>query len=110
MLKGWIDRIISYGWAWEDPMDPKSGSLDERKILVMVTAGASQQQLHKRKYDESFHTQMTIGTWDYCGFRDVTTRIFDRVNVNAPDSLLSGYLVEAEQLAAIHFADSCDGE
>ncbi|MFT5220087.1 MAG: NAD(P)H dehydrogenase (quinone) [Planctomycetota bacterium] len=106
MLKGWIDRVMSYSWAWFDPMDPTSGSLGERKILVMVTAGASQKQLAKRKYDESFHTQLNIGTWDYCGFRDVTTRVFYRVNSDSPRSLFTGYLAEAEQLAATTFTDN----
>lgn len=103
MLKGWVDRVMSYGWAWYDPMDPHSGSLSERKILVMVTAGASHAQLAKRKYDESFHTQLNVGTWDYCGFRDVTTRVFDRVDEDAPPGLLESYLVEAEELAATLF-------
>jgi NAD(P)H dehydrogenase (quinone) len=100
MLKGWIDRVMSYGWAWYDPTDPLSGTLNERKILVLVTAGASHAQLAKRKYDESFHTQLNVGTWDYCGFRNVTTRIFDRVTDDAPAGLLEGYLLEAEELAA----------
>lgn len=106
MLKGWIDRVMSYGWAWFDPMDPTSGSLGERKILVMVTAGASHKQLAKRKYDESFHTQLNVGTWDYCGFRDVTTRVFDRVNDDAPEGLLSEYIAEAETLAATIFEET----
>jgi NAD(P)H dehydrogenase (quinone) len=100
MLKGWIDRVMSYGWAWLDPADPKSGSLGERRILVMVTAGASRQQLAGRRYDESLHTQLNVGTWDYCGFRDVTTRIFDQVTRDAPGARLEAYLAEAEQLAA----------
>ena len=99
MLKGWIDRVMSYGWAWLDPTDPHSGSLSERKILVMLTAGASHAQLAKRGYDTALNTQLNIGTWDYCGFRDVTTRVFDRVTHEAPDGLLTGYLNEAEELA-----------
>ncbi len=106
MLKGWIDRMMSYGWAWLDPTDPLSGSLDERKILVMVTAGSSHKQLAKRRYDESFHTQLNVGTWDYCGFRDVTTRVFEKVNDDAPASLLEGYLAEAEELAATLFEEN----
>jgi NAD(P)H dehydrogenase (quinone) len=98
MLKGWIDRVVSYGWAWVDPPYPESGPLRQRKILVMLTAGASHAQLEKHKYDEALDTQLNIGTWNYCGIRDVTIRIFDSVDVSSPKHLLEGYLVEAEQL------------
>ena len=106
MLKGWIDRVMSYEWAWLDPMDPRSGTLTERKILLMVSAGASHKQLAERGYDKSFHTQLNIGTWDYCGFRDVTTRIFERVHDDSPTELLLGYLSEAESLAATLFNEN----
>jgi NAD(P)H dehydrogenase (quinone) len=99
MLKGWIDRVMSYGWAWVDPADPLSGTLKERKILVMVTAGSSHAQLAKRKYDEALHTQLNVGTWNYCGFRDVTTRVFDQVTDEVPRAKLEQYLAEAEQIA-----------
>jgi NAD(P)H dehydrogenase (quinone) len=105
MLKGWIDRVISYGWAWIDPEKPESGPLRDRKILVMLTAGASYGELAKRKYDEALHTQLNVGIWNYCSFRDVTTRVFDRVNDDSPRQLMEGYLVEAEALARDLFVD-----
>ena len=104
MLKGWIDRVMCYGWAWEDPMDPSSGALDERRILVMMTAGASKGQLAKREYDKAFHTQVEVGIWDYCGFRDYQMRVFDRIG-DAPDrEMLQSYLQEAETLGREYFS------
>ena len=99
MLKGWIDRVMSYGWAWEDPSDPDSGNLRRRKILMMVTAGASEKALAKRGYDKAFHTQMNMGTWSYCNFKDITTRFFYCVNPEASRSMLDDYLDTAEELA-----------
>ena len=99
ILKGWIDRVMSYGWAWLDPSDPDSGSLKSRKLLVLTTAGASAGQLSKRGYDTAFHTQLNIGTWDYCGFKDVTTKIFHEVHHETPEELRKSYLNEAYTLA-----------
>lgn len=90
---------MSYGWAWEDPSDPDSGYLRNRKLLVFTTAGASRELLAKRKYDEAFHTQLNVGTWNYCNFKDVTTRIFYDLDGRAAPSLCEDYLKEAEYLA-----------
>jgi NAD(P)H dehydrogenase (quinone) len=99
MLKGWIDRVVSYGWAWENPLDPSSGYLDERKILVLISAGASLAHLAKRDYDKALDIQLNTGTWDYCGFRDVTTHIFESVHEESPNSLFEQYFSEAEEMA-----------
>ena len=104
MLKGWIDRVMCYGWAWEDPMDPKSGSLEERKILVLMTAGASQEQLAKREYDKAFHTQIEVGIWDYCGFRDYHMQVFDRIHDDTDPDRLKNYLVQAREICIQTFS------
>ena len=105
MLKGWIDRVISYGWAWIDPMRPELSPMKARKILVLVTAGANQQAFIKRGYDASLHTQLNVGTWDYCGFNDVTTRIFYEVHDESSPEQLQNYLIEARELC-IRFAEN----
>ena len=85
MMKGWIDRVMSYGFAWKDPRDPDSAGMRRRKIIVMITAGDDAAGLAKRGYDTALHTQLNVGTWDYCGFKDVTTRIFYGVTPGASE-------------------------
>ncbi|NKB61973.1 MAG: hypothetical protein GKR95_11725 [Gammaproteobacteria bacterium] len=104
MLKGWIDRVISYGWAWSDPLNPDSGFLKERKILVLATAGASKAALAKRKYDESLHTQLNVGTWGYCGFRDITTHFYYELHSETPLTRRQSYLDHAQQLGSTVFS------
>ena len=103
MLKGWIDRVFSYGWAWEDPSDPDSGHLDDRRILVLPTAGASEQAFAKRGYDVALHTQLDVGTWSYCGFRDVTTEVLHNVDVATDSSLLGKRLERAGEVTRTTF-------
>ena len=98
MLKGWIDRVMSYGWAWVDPKDPDSGHLRHRKILVLATAGDSKEGFAKRGYDTALHTQLNVGTWNYCGFKDVTTRIFHDVGPFTTQGTRLAYLQEAQAL------------
>ena len=100
MMKGWIDRVMSYGFAWKDPSDPDSGGMRHRKIIVMITAGDDAEGLAKRGYDTALHTQLNVGTWNYCGFKDVTPRIFYGVTADAPAERRTAYLAEARSLAA----------
>ncbi|MGI9353316.1 MAG: NAD(P)H-dependent oxidoreductase [Rhizobiaceae bacterium] len=99
MLKGWIDRVMSFGWAWVDPSDPDSGYLKDRKVLILTTAGASAKALAKRGYDAAFHTQLNVGVCEYCGFKDVTTHMFHEVHQNTPQEQHEQYLGEAQELA-----------
>lgn len=98
VLKGWIDRVMRYGWAWIDPKDPESGYLRDRKILVLATAGDSAEAFAKRGYDVALRTQLNVGTWSYCHFRDAGTRLFHELHHDTPVAVRAAYLAEAEQM------------
>jgi NAD(P)H dehydrogenase (quinone) len=74
MLKGWIDRVITYGWAWENPSKPELSHLSPREVLVLTSAGASAEQIAKRSYDTAFDTQLRTGVFGYCNFTDITIK------------------------------------
>ena len=100
MLKGWIDRVMAYGFAWTDPAKPEASNMRDRKIQVMITAGDDAEGLAKRGYDTALHTQLNVGTWSYCGFKDVETRIFYEVTSDAPKECLTQSLADARAMAA----------
>ncbi len=101
MLKGWIDRVFSCGWAWQEGPDPDGTLLGERKALVMCLAGSSEAAWKKYNYQEAFHIQLDVGTWSYCGLKDVQTHIFHGVNPHKMDEeRQNGLLVEAYNLGA----------
>ena len=105
MLKGWMDRVMCYGWAWVDPRDPDSGHLKHRKLLVLATAGDTAEAFTKRGYDTAFHTQLNVGIWNFCGFKDVTTRIFHGVRHEPQEVLRAAYLKEVRELAISQFSE-----
>lgn len=99
MLKGWIDRVMSYGWGYVDPYDPDSSHLKDHKVLVLTTASASKKALEKRGYDKAFHAQLNVGIFDYCGIKDVATRIFYELDETSSEVQKRTYLDEARALA-----------
>lgn len=68
LLKGWIDRVFSQGWAYEEATD---GSLIKKLghlPVHLVALGAGSQSLYERHgYSEAFNTQIVHGIFDYCG-------------------------------------------
>ena len=98
-LKGWLDRVFSWGWAYDLGHDAQGSLLSSRKGLVLITAGASERVFKKYGYDKSLHTQFYTGTWSYCGLTDVETRIFFSVNdEEMGKELAARYLAEAREM------------
>lgn len=82
MLKGWLDRVWSAGWAYEADDDPEGTLLDPRTCVILCPAGASQRMLDKYQYDKAIDNIWRFGTLDYCGMTD--RRIHLMLNANRP--------------------------
>ncbi len=83
MLKGWIERVWNYGFAygWEGgqcavPVD---------KALMVALGGSPREDFAKRGFDKAMETQLRIGIMDYCGIADARIETFyDTLNSDAP--------------------------
>ena len=71
-LKGWIDRVLTKGFAWDFTPEGLDGKLAGKKAYVAVTNGSP-----KELYDglgiskERLHDHMIKGTLNFCGITDV---------------------------------------
>lgn len=61
LLKGWIDRVWNYGWAYGARKFP------QRRVWMIGIAGGFEESYAKRGYDAAMQTQLDIGILDYCG-------------------------------------------
>ncbi|MGS1864063.1 NAD(P)H-dependent oxidoreductase [Klebsiella michiganensis] len=68
LLKGWIDRVFSNGWAYEETADgnvvKKLGSL---RVHLVALGAASRQTYDKHGFTDAFNAQIVHGIFDYCG-------------------------------------------
>ena len=89
MLKGWIERVFTAGWAFTITDDPEGSMLDERRALVLCCAGGSAAMFEKYGARESLTNMIEVGVMEYCGVTDVHTHIFHRVrtSVEIPDEV-----------------------
>ena len=70
MTKGWIDRVWSWGWAYDQLDDPNKSLQRPRTGVLLVPAGARSDEMAEAGYDAAIRTAWMDGTFGYFGFSD----------------------------------------
>lgn len=70
MLKGWLDRVWSLGWAYDDVDDPDRSLLPKRTCVMLIPAGASPQSMAPHGYEQAMDAIWRTGTLGYLGMAD----------------------------------------
>lgn len=70
LLKGWIDRVFTQGWAYQDGADGKvQKKLQRLNVHLVGLGGADAAMVERRGYGAAMKTQIDMGIFDYCGAR-----------------------------------------
>ncbi|MEM7378420.1 MAG: NAD(P)H-dependent oxidoreductase [Pseudomonadota bacterium] len=68
MTKGWVDRVWSWGWAY-DQLDDREQSLQRpRTGVLLIPAGARSDEMADAGYRDALETAWIQGTFGYFGF------------------------------------------
>ncbi|MGU3496503.1 NAD(P)H-dependent oxidoreductase [Xanthobacteraceae bacterium A53D] len=65
ILKGWIDRVFTDGWAYEDATRAKK--LTHLPVHLVALGGADSGTYKRHGYFDAMKTQIDHGIFDYCG-------------------------------------------
>lgn len=89
LLKGWVDRVFSNGWAYEETADgavvKKLGHLP----VHIIGLGAGGKSLYDRHgYTDAFNAQIAHGIFDYCGAPVVTNAMLLMPELGEPQACL----------------------
>ena len=95
-LKGWIDRVLSSGWAYSFTPGHSRGLLPNKPTMMICVAGSRASTYAKYGYDAAMRTQIGIGTLGYCGIRDISTHFFYEADDDA--AARPAYLESARRL------------
>lgn len=89
LLKGWIDRVFSNGWAYQEHPD---GSLEKklnRLPVHLLGIGAANPATYARHgYAEAMRTQIDHGIFDFCGARVQTSELLLPENADSAQAHL----------------------
>jgi NAD(P)H dehydrogenase (quinone) len=83
MLKGWVDRVWSQGWAYTFSPERSRGLLPDKPVLLLAVAGSRASTYRRYGYDGAMRTQIDIGVLGYGGLTDVTAEFFHEVDDDA---------------------------
>ncbi|PLP57201.1 NAD(P)H dehydrogenase [Mesorhizobium loti] len=76
LLKGWIDRVFSNGWAYDEPVGGKlTKKLQRLNVHLVAIGGGSQRTYARHGYFGAMKTQIDHGIFDYCGAAVVTSEL-----------------------------------
>jgi NAD(P)H dehydrogenase (quinone) len=77
LLKGWIDRVFSNGWAFED--GPGGANLVKKlghlNVHLVAIAGSDSRSYIRHGYAQAMQKQIEHGIFDYCGAPVVQSRL-----------------------------------
>ena len=99
ILKGWIDRVLSMGFAYI--LDEKDGHpiglLKNQKVLIINTAGGTEEE--GKEFGSTDALKKIEGglKWGFCGISNIEHTIFHNV-IMADEATLKEYLEKAENL------------
>ena len=81
MLKGWIERVFTAGWAFKITEDPSGSMLDSRRALILCCAGGSKKMYDEYGAYETLKQQIGVGVMEYCGVTDVGFEILHQARI-----------------------------
>ncbi|WP_127112264.1 NAD(P)H-dependent oxidoreductase [Shimia sediminis] len=68
VTKGWVDRVWSWGWAYDQLDDPNLSCQRPRSGVLLVPAGARSDEMAEKGYASALETAWIDGTFGYFGF------------------------------------------
>ncbi|WP_341367891.1 NAD(P)H-dependent oxidoreductase [Yoonia sp. BS5-3] len=67
MMKGWVDKVWTWGWAYDQLDDPNRSLQKPRSGLLLVPAGAGADKVEAAGYRQALETAWIDGTFGYFG-------------------------------------------
>lgn len=101
LLKGWVERVFSNGWAFDYEGGVTVKKLRGMKVHLVGVAGADSATFERHGYDEAMRVQIEHGIFDYCGAEVLSSTLLDDSEGAAP----AAHLHTARTLGEQMFAD-----
>ncbi|MFX4261055.1 NAD(P)H-dependent oxidoreductase [Pelotomaculum propionicicum] len=76
VLKGWIDRVFSFGYAYHMTENGPSGLLANKRAVVITTSGADEKKAGQDGLLDAIETTMIKGILGFVGITDARHKNF----------------------------------
>ena len=99
ILKGWIDRVLSLGFAYAFGQEGPIGLLKHRKALLITTCGADQAHMEQSGIQKAIQMTTDMGIFAFTGIPEIRHEFFYNVIQTDPGTR-EQYLKRAFALGA----------
>jgi NAD(P)H dehydrogenase (quinone) len=80
IMKGFIDRVFSYGFAYRYDQGVQKGLLTGKKAIIINSHGKSNAEYEEMGMDKALALTSDIGIFNYCGFEIKHHFYFDKAD------------------------------
>lgn len=95
VMKGYIDRVFSYGFAYRYDQGVQKGLLKGKQAVIINTHGKSHDEYREIGMDRALRLTSDKGIYNYCGF-EISQHFFfekaDRVDAETVESWITEIL------------------
>jgi Putative NADPH-quinone reductase (modulator of drug activity B) len=76
VLKGYIDRVFSYGFAYEVGASGVKGLLSDKKVVILNTTGGTEDSYLKNGFKDAVSKVFKNGIYEFCSMKVVLHKFF----------------------------------
>lgn len=87
IMKGYIDRVFSYGFAYRYDQGIQKGLLSGKKAVIINTHGKSHAEYESMGMDSALSLTSDKGIYSYCGFEIKQHFFFDKADRPGPERI-----------------------
>ena len=81
ILKGYLDRVLSYGFAYQAENGCSVGLLSDKKMQHFITMGNNLERYQSLNFDKALQTCLVDGLFNFCGITDIQHDIFGDIHL-----------------------------
>lgn len=89
IVKGYIDRVFSYGFAYRYDQGIQKGLLTGKQVVIINSHGKSHQEYGSLGMDKALSLTSDKGIYSYCGLEIKDHLFFDKADKATPESVES---------------------
>ena len=102
ILKGWLDRVLRQGVAYEFTAQGVNGLLKGRKAVVFTTSNTPRED-ELKLFGDPLENLWKTCVFNFCGVSDFHRRNFESIIMSTPEQR-AGWLTEVRQIIRQRFA------
>lgn len=104
ILKGYLDRVLSYDFAYKNGEPESIGLLTGKKMQQFITLGNANEKYEQKGFLAAFEHTLGKGLFNFCGIEDVKMHYFGNIGLKETD--YAAILQEVAASCALILGDS----